>query len=380
MIRVLLIARYRHPTMWRKVEAMAAYPDIQIRTIAPARWKDAFLTAHQMDARYPRDERIALPMWGPLTDPHRGIYRTLTFGMRAFRPHIVHAEEEPDSLAALQVALARQLFAPRAALVLHTWQNLDRVKRQAVRAVIRISLAAADAVCCANQEAVELLQRWGYTRPTPLIPAMGVDTETFRPCTPPSSGFHIGYVGRLVPEKGVDTLLDAVALLLRQRPSAPVSLTIVGSGPYEPALRERAARVHLQPRIQFLGGMTPEWVAQVLCGLHVLVLPSRTTPVWKEQLGRVLLEAMASGVPVIGSDSGAIPEVIGDAGLLFPEGDAEALADSLALLLQDRRLWNDLRRRGLARAQEYSQAALAERTRAFYSELLAIRRRHPRAV
>ena len=372
MIRVLLVARYRHPTMLRKAEAMAAHPDVHLRTVIPARWQDHFFTAEQTSHSSAQDERVALPMLGDPTDPHRALYRTLTFGLRSFRPHIVHAEEEPDSLAALQVALARRLLAPQARLVLHTWQNLDRPKGVHVRAVMRATLAAADGVLCANQEAAELLRRQGYPGPTPVIPAIGVDTTTFRPCPPPDGPtFHLGYVGRLVPEKGLETLLEALAQLQEGEPARQLSLTLVGDGPSLATLQRQVTHLGLGGRVTFLGPMTPEEVAEQLCTFHALVLPSRTTPVWREQLGRVLLEAMAAGVPVIGSDSGAIPEVIDQAGLLFPEGDARALADRLAQLAGDPALWAELRRRGLARAQEYSQVRLAERTLAFYRELLA---------
>ncbi len=372
MIRTLLIARYRHPTQWRKAEALAAHPDIQIRAVTPIQWKDHFFTSIQSDSSSPRDQRVPVPMVGDATDPHRAMYRTLDFGMRRFRPNIIHAEEEPDSLAALQIVLTRRLFAPKAKLVLHTWQNLDRPKALHVRAILRMTLSAADAVLCANQDATSLLRSWDYRRPAPVIPAIGVDTETFHPC-PQANGptFVVGYVGRFVPEKGIDNLLEAVALLLQKEPSLPIRVILVGGGPAEDALHQQVALLHLEEQTEFAGPMPPEAVARQLCKFSTLVLPSRTTPVWKEQLGRVLLEAMASGIPVIGSDSGAIPEVIDNAGLIFPEGDVASLANRLAQLARDSELWAELRRQGLARAQEYSQIRLAERTLAFYRELLA---------
>ncbi|MFN3763829.1 MAG: glycosyl transferase family 1, partial [Anaerolineae bacterium] len=91
---------------------------------------------------------------GRTNDPHRALYQTWTFGLRAVRPHIIHAEEEPDSLAAMQIILARRLFAPQAKLILHTWQNVNRPKRWYVWRVTRVSLREADAILCANREAV----------------------------------------------------------------------------------------------------------------------------------------------------------------------------------------------------------------------------------
>ncbi len=372
MIRVLLLCRYRAPTMFRKVEAMTSSGVLQVYTVFPQHWRDYFFHVKQQEHGSNYDRRRAVPVLGSLADPHRALYGTLTFGIRTFRPHLIHAEEEPDSLAALQVALARRLFAPRVKLLLHTWQNQDRPKRLHVWMVLRLSLAAADAVFCANREAVELLRRWGYRRPTPLIPALGVDTETFRPCPPTRrSVFTVGYVGRLVPEKGIDVLLDALAQLRARRPELPLRAEIVGSGPEEAALRLQVQTLGLAAVVRFVAFLPPPQVAHKLCDLDALVLPSRTTPVWKEQLGRVLLEAMACGVPVIGSVSGAIPEVIGNAGLLFPEGDATALAAQLERLAADPALRATLRHRGMARVQQYSHLRLAAQTVAFYQQMLA---------
>ena len=116
-------------------------------------------------------------------------------------------------------------------------------------------------------------------------------------------------------------------------------------------------------RVDFLGQRASTQMPDVYPTFDVLVLPSLTRPNWKEQFGRVLIEAMACGVPVIGSDSGEIPNVIGDAGLIFPEGDIDALRDSIASLLADpgrrARYAEAGRQRVLA---EFTQAQIAAAT------------------
>lgn len=377
-MRVLFIARYRDPSMHRKVQWMAQAPDVTIRAIYPSRWNDGLVAVTQSGGKEEHLERRALAMFGAPTDPHRAFYRTLSFGMIGFRPQIVHAEEEPDSLAALHIALCRRLFAPRARLLLHTWQNLNRPLGRPVQWVLGRTLAAADAVFCANREAAGLLRLRGYKRPTPLIPAIGVDTELFTPRQAAKrGGFVVGYVGRLAAEKGIETLIDAAALVEPvetgadgMRPRA-LHLRIIGGGAQEISLRRRVEEAGLTERVEFLPPVPPAQIARQMAELDALVLPSRTTTVWAEQLGRVLLEAMATGVPVIGADSGAIPEVIGDAGLLFPAGDAERLAAALRRLMAEPILAAALSRRGLARAEsEYSQRVLAARTVGFYQQVL----------
>ncbi|MEM4972674.1 MAG: glycosyltransferase family 4 protein [Candidatus Hadarchaeales archaeon] len=121
-----------------------------------------------------------------------------------------------------------------------------------------------------------------------------------------SEKLKILFVGRITPEKGIDYLLRAVSLL-----KIPYSLTLVGDGriDYYQGLAQR-----LGCEATFLGPADYEELPKIYHEHNVLVLPSITTPSWKEQFGRVLVEAMATGRVVIGSNSGAIPEVIGNAG------------------------------------------------------------------
>jgi glycosyltransferase involved in cell wall biosynthesis len=316
-----------------------------------------------------RSQRVLLDMRGRVNDPHRATYRTPDFGLRTFKPDVIYAEEEPDSLAALQIAAARALFAPRAKLALYTWQNVRRSMGKAARAVMRGALRASNAVVCANQDAVRLLRDAGYAKPAPLIPAIGVDTRVFhaRGRAPAAGQPRIGYVGRLDMSKGIDTLIDAVAAL----PGAPAQLRLIGDGPDRAAVEARIAASSLASITDLPGALPPHALGDALRALDVLVLASRSTPVWKEQFGRVLIEAMACGMVPVGSDSGAIPEVIGDAGLVFPEGDAAALADALTRLA-DTGLRADLSQRGLARvAAQYTQERIAAQTAAFVESLIS---------
>ena len=219
---------------------------------------------------------------------------------------------------------------------------------------------------------MQVLRSQGFRGLAPIVLPAGIDSATFHPRTDArgAGAFTIGYVGRLVPEKGIDTLVSAVARL-----EPPVRLEVAGAGPMEAALRRQVLREGIaRERVLFLGQLEAGGVAALLRRIDVLVLPSRTTPVWAEQFGRVLAEAMACGTPVIGSSSGEIPHVVGDAGLVFPEGDAEALAARLRELRDSRDLWSRLSRRGLERASLYSATRLGEQTAAVYRQLAALPR------
>jgi glycosyltransferase involved in cell wall biosynthesis len=366
MIRILHIARYATVSIERRVVLMAAQPGFSFRLIRPRPVGGPF------DAESIRDpnvfERVRHVRTWLADDPHRGIYGTLTFDIRRAAPDVIHAEEEPDSLAALHVSAARRVLRPRARLVINTWQNVNRLKRPGVARVLRRTLAAADAITCGNAGAVAVLREQGYTGPAPVIPALALDAEIFHRRDVPrlDNAFTVGFVGRLAPEKGVDTLVRAIA-----RMGPPVRLVLAGDGPCRAALAAQAQAEGVGDAVRFAGSLDPRQVAEFLSAIDVLVLPSRSTPVWQEQFGRVLVEAMGCETPVVGSDSGAIPAVVGDAGLVFPEDDVPALVERLRRLRESPHLRLELGRRGSAWARtEHSPARRAGQMTDFYRQLV----------
>jgi glycosyltransferase involved in cell wall biosynthesis len=127
----------------------------------------------------------------------------------------------------------------------------------------------------------------------------------------------------------------------------------------------------IKSRITFDQWMPSTHLPNYFSGLDVLVLPSRTRVNWKEQFGRVLIEAMACDVITIGARTGAIPEVIGDAGLTFREGNVEELRNHLQALLDDNSLREELRQKGRQRViEQFTQAAVARHTYRVYQDLL----------
>ncbi|HEX6797378.1 MAG TPA: glycosyltransferase, partial [Ktedonobacterales bacterium] len=216
-----------------------------------------------------------------------------------------------------------------------------------------------------------------------------IDPELYapRPRTNHADAFVIGYIGRLLPFKGVGLLIDALA---GRPPDAPTPggrppdaptlppscrLRVVGSGSEEGALRARAAERGVAERVEFLPAVPTTEVPRVLAGMDVMALPSLTQPNWKEQFGRTLIEAMACEVAVVGSNCGEIPNVIGDAGLVVPEGDVGALAAALRRLAGDSALRRMLAGRGRERVLEhFTQERVASRIGAVYRAVLGVER------
>src|SRR5713226_5759904 len=198
-----------------------------------------------------------------------------------------------------------------------------------------------------------------------------IDTEIYRrsmplPTRTADAPFVLGYLGRLVENKGLPLLVEALASLPEY-----CHVVFTGNGPMKSELEALAARLGVTERTNFKAGVPTFEVPKELQQMDVLVLPSLTRPNWKEQFGRVLAEAMACETPVIGSSSGEIPYVIGDAGLIFPESNAQELAACVRRLLDGPELYASLARRGRQRVLEnYTQEQIARQTYEVYLEMM----------
>jgi len=347
-----------------KLEQIAEQPGIQLTVVVPPFW---------------RDERGVMPLervhtsgYALLVEPMRfngqfHLHYYPTFGqiLKRIRPDLVHIDEEPYNLATFLAMRAAQ--SVNAKTVFFTWQNLLRRYPPPFAWLEAYVLKHANYAIAGNAQAIDVLRAKGYRGDARAIPQFGVDVEQFDIAPPrDASTFRIGYVGRLVEEKGVDILLDAVA-----RMNASSELYLLGSGPHKANLQTRAHRLGITARVHFDLPIPSTQMPAYYRQLDVLVLPSLTRANWKEQFGRVLIEAMACAVPVIGSDCGEIPNVIGDAGLIFPEGDVAALHAHLTTLHNDATYRAELGKRGRARVlAHFTQARIAQETYRVYREIV----------
>jgi glycosyltransferase involved in cell wall biosynthesis len=255
--------------------------------------------------------------------PQRHLYLTRCRSLCArVRPDVAFVEGEPYSLAATQWSRAfARLGVP---FGVQCYENIDRDLPLPVRRLRSRVLRNAAFVAARSDSAGRLARAWGARGEVELAPPAVPAWETTP--APAQRPFTVGYAGRLVESKGLLDLLAAV-----RRLQAPVELLLIGDG-------ELRGRLEGQPipgsQVRVLDGLGHERMAEGYARLDVVVLPSHTTPTWKEQFGRVIVEALWCGVPVVGSDSGEIPWLIGltGGGLVFPEGDDTALAAALTEL------------------------------------------------
>jgi glycosyltransferase involved in cell wall biosynthesis len=172
-------------------------------------------------------------------------------------------------------------------------------------------------------------------------------------------------VGRFSPEKGIDTLIEAMPLI-----PSDSTLVLVGAGPERPRLEALAEGLGVSARLRWVSWVDSSKIAEYMNAFDVLVLPSRTRWNVKEQFGRVLIEAMSCETPVIGSDSGEIPKVIGDAGMIFHEGNKYNLAEQLTQLIKGPAFSENLSCNGRKRVlEEFTYSKIAKDTVNFYKRI-----------
>jgi glycosyltransferase involved in cell wall biosynthesis len=369
-MRVLMISKALvSGTSQRKLEELAKCPGVELTLVTPEYWLSDAGDKQRLERLYTTGyEMIATPM-RLNGNFHLHHYPQLGKIMRQVRPEIVHIDEEPFNFATFQAM--RLAHRQKARALFFTWQNLYLEYPPPFRQMELYNYRHAAAALAGNQAAVDVLKRKGYRGPVRVIPQFGFDTDIFKraePRTPRGAGdpFTIGFFGRLKDNKGLDLLIEA----LGQLPDY-CRVTFTGNGPMKSVIEEQATRSGVAERVIFNGSLPSATIPYAMQQLDVLVLPSVTRPNWIEQFGRVLPEAMSCETPVIGSRSGEIPNVIGDAGLLFEEGNVQELAACIRQLIDDPELYAYLAKKGRQRVLEnYTQERIARQTFEVYQEML----------
>lgn len=357
-------------TYQRKLEEIAKYPDVELRAIVPPYWREGEYR-QELETRFTSGYELVTEEMRFNGHYHLHYYPKLRRQLLEWRPDVVHVDEEPYNFAtAHAIWQARRVGAKT---VFFAWQNIYRVYPPPFYFFELYSLLKSHAAQAGTRQAQEVLRRKRYSYPSAVLPQFGVDAALFSPAPRPmidDGVLRIGYVGRLVQAKGVHVLLAAVAKL-----SFPFQLQLFGAGSGESGLRSHAASLGIQDRVEFAGHVSSSDMPDRYRGMDVCVLPSLTTPNWKEQFGRVLIEAMACGVPVVGSESGEIPELVGSeseepGGRTFPEGDAATLAKILSELYLDPSLRQTYGEQGRERVlREFTQERIAAKTVRMYRQL-----------
>jgi glycosyltransferase involved in cell wall biosynthesis len=352
----------------------------EVTIVVPSRWRHEYSAAAVSPRALEGMETSLRPTPIALGGrPQRHFYLTSCRAQCArSRPEVAFIEAEPFAIPAMQWGRAfAKLGIP---FGVQCYENIDRDLPRPIRWMRTRVLHDAAFVAARSERAAQLARAWGAKGEVDIAPPAvprwegseaggshrgpiadasrewaGADASHERsPGATPHKGssaeappstrrpFTVGYAGRLIESKGLFDLLAAVREL-----GAPVELLLIGKGELRSQLEGQSIP---GSRVRVLDPLAHDQMASGYARFDVLVLPSHTTPTWKEQFGRVIVEALWCGVPVVGSDSGEIPWLIGltGGGLVFPEGDHRQLADRLRTLQADPALRRQLAERGRA--------------------------------
>ncbi|MCU1459186.1 MAG: hypothetical protein JWL73_3278 [Actinomycetia bacterium] len=362
--RVLRVYHSGVVSGWRERDRQLRLAGCDVRLVSARRWNEG---GQDVDLELADDDFVVgTRTWG--RHPYVFVYDPLPIvrELRGHRFDLIDVHEEPASLAALELRVLTRLFARGTPIVFYGAQNIEKRYPIPFRWFERSALRRAAGAHTCNREAARIFRAKGLRGVIGVI-GLGVDVDRFSPSTQPHRGgpFRLGYVGRLERHKGLDVVLEAIA------PLANVRLDVFGVGPERSALESTASRLGLSERVQFHGYAGYAALPDVYRGFDALVVPSQRTPRWVEQFGRVAVEAMASGLPVLASADGSLPEVVGDGGVLIPPHEATAWRAAIAALRDDPAEAARLATCARMRAQRWSWPEVAGAHRAFYEETIA---------
>lgn len=361
--------------------------DIEVVVVVPSRWRPGGVQNKLIESVAKTEENFRLIPIENFSENNQGL---LTFKpdiiklLKEFKPDIIQVEQGAKSLAYAQLITLNKLLNLKAKNVFFTWWNIPYKNKFPITLLEQYNLINTHGLISGNKDGVDILRKHGYRHHATVLPQLGIDETLFAPRQQPelarklgidSNKFTIGFVGRFVPEKGILTLIKSLANLQ----DLSWQLLLLGRGELKEQIEQTAIATGIKERLTIVESVPHAEVPRYINLMDTLVLPSETTykfktltaAGWKEQFGHVLIEAMASAVTVIGSDSGEIPNVIGDAGLIFPEGDTDTLSHCLRQLIEKPRLNQELATKGYRRAiAKYTNQALAIQQLKFYQELV----------
>ncbi len=371
-IRVVRIAHASlTPALRGRERALAqCFPQLDIEVVTPPRWREA-----DVDVETVPDEFFPVRTSRTFLSKHIQLFAydplPIIEAFRRHRPHIIDMDHEPYSVPCAEILTLRNWFAPQSKIVMQTAQNILKNYPPPFSMLEKRALRQVSAAYMCSETVREVLETKGFDKPIQIAP-FGVDLKMFKPKAgekDKSKLFTIGYIGRLLPEKGLLILADALNEIRDEK----WRFLVVGEGAERKPLEEKLKSFDLLKRTEFVGAVAYDETPGYFQKLDCLVIPTRTTKKIREQFGRVIVEAMACQIPVIGSTCGAIPEVIADAGLIFEENDAGDLAKQLRKLIADEGLQKSLAAAGRERVENYyTWEFVAEKIYALYEKVLGL--------
>lgn len=366
-IKVLVISHACLIGYWReKFDLLSRYPDIKLSILVPSNFpilkKDAAFKSAMVPNKWEVNYKVftgSIIFKRHLT---KYIFSSSLRKALSEKPDIIDVELGPWSFLTAEVLFMKRLFSNDSLTVFRAVEGF-RKDRFIDRLVEYYAYRQADASFAITRRAERRLRQKGFTKPIKLTPNF-VNTDIFKKLDMGREEKEpvVGYIGRLAPGKGVATLIQAMAGL-------KAHLRLIGDGQEKEKLKQLIVRHRISS--EMIGFIPHQDIPYFLNKMDILVLPSITLSYWEEYFGRILIEAMACEVAVIGSSCGAIPEIIGEAGLIFRENNVNELKKNIKILLEDKNRRNELGAKGRKRVEEnFSTRVVSEKIYQAYKNLL----------
>lgn len=329
-----------YPEEQKKFDYLAQQPELEIILVRPDKWsqvgRNENFASHHTNSAY--KTVFAKATFNGFR--HRSFF-TNEIGrvFREFQPDIIHLFEEANTFFSLQAFLLRRLFSKNSKLIFDNFQNIlfEHVGYKFYRLYDFIEKLVFNDAACATVRysgSRDFLLKRKFTKPILELP-WGTDIHLFSPQDGSQirkknklDCFTMAYIGRLEEDKGILLLIEALAKVKHD-----FKLIVIGGGRAEPKMNELISKYSLESGVQHLGYVPHRELPEYYSAVDCVVVPTITTSGCKEQFGRVIVEAMACGTPVIGSTSGAIPSVIGETGLVFEDNNVDDLTEKITNMI-----------------------------------------------
>jgi glycosyltransferase involved in cell wall biosynthesis len=378
-MRVLIISHtyceWNSRAKWRELARL--YEHVEIKVITPTSWPDMLseVVSKPEVLEFDGKKRFVVEPRHALLRGHEiyHVYTNIFLIIFKFKPDVIQVETGSNSLSLFCAILATKCLFLKTKIVFFSWINwipkFGWKYRFFYEWIERFNLKHASGAILGNSESKRLFETAkGFKKQSVVAAQLGSDPVVFSRRNNKPALFTIGFAGRFVAEKGIDTLLDALVIL--QNKQVAFHCLLAGRGPHFDAISRKIQDLNLSSVCTLVGALAHQDMASFYKKCTVLVLPSYDTPVWKEQFGQVLVQAMLSGVIAIGSDAGAIPDVLGDSRLIFRQKDAAHLAEILQDLASDSSKQVVLEAVCYERAMSnFSHQAIAKQTHDFWQTL-----------
>jgi glycosyltransferase involved in cell wall biosynthesis len=283
-------------------------------------------------------------------------------------PEVIYLREEPFSINAFQWVFLAKIFSKNAKIVIESDENLLINHPKLFLLIEKYVLNKIDCLACVPTKGEELYRSKNFKKKI-LKTFNFYNEELFKPIAKniaikelklslSSNPIIFGYAGRITEEKGIEDLLNAFLMLFKENQNTMLLIAGKGETSYENKLKSFVKENNIN--VYFLGPLPLEKLVFFYNALDALILPSHSTSWWIEQFGRVIIESMACGTPVIGSSSGEIPVVINNNELIFEEKNTSQLFEIMKKFAEGKIKKEKISESVLKEAYKYSIKNVAE--------------------